>query len=260
MKKILSRVLIVVVLLLVLVVAGVFLMLNTLVKKGFETVGPQLTKVEMRLGSAKISPLSGQGHLSDLFMGNPEGYKTDFAINVGDIRVRVQLGSVLSDTVVIEEVTIRAPEVTLEGGVKNNNLTKILENVEAATGAGSAKDTPDKSAAGGKKFIIKELVVEEGKIHVSPTLLGGTKTIPMPPIRMQNVGSDTGGVAIAKVTQDLLSRMVSGVAGAVTDALANAGKAVQDLGKETAGTVKDAAGQVKDAASGLKGLFQRDKK
>src|SRR5437764_8512643 len=100
MKKLIIRIAAVVLILLVIALAVVFFSLNSIVKKGVETVGPKLTKVEVRLGSAKLSPLSGNGRLSDLFVGNPEGYKTPSAMKLGDIKVAVEPGSILSDTLV----------------------------------------------------------------------------------------------------------------------------------------------------------------
>src|SRR5262245_36239020 len=99
MKKTLIRVAIVLVVLLVVAVVVVFASLNSIVKKGVETVGPQLTKVEIRLGGVKLSPFSGSGQLSQLFVGNPAGYKTESAMKVGDVKVSVDVGSLLSDTI-----------------------------------------------------------------------------------------------------------------------------------------------------------------
>src|SRR2546422_1862994 len=91
MKKLIIRIAIAVVGLVVLALVVVFFSLNSIVKKGVETVGPRLTKVDVRLGSAKLSPLSGNGQLTELFVGNPEGYKTPSAIKVGDVKVGVQV-------------------------------------------------------------------------------------------------------------------------------------------------------------------------
>src|SRR5260370_30070876 len=101
MKKILVRIVIGFAVLLVLALAVVFFSLNSIVKKGVETVGPQLTKVEVKLGSAEISPFSGSGRLSKLFVGNPEGYKTTSAFQMGSIKVAVKIGSVMSDVIVV---------------------------------------------------------------------------------------------------------------------------------------------------------------
>src|SRR5580693_312377 len=99
MKKIILRIAIVIVVLVLVFLTVVFLKLNTIVKKGVETVGPALTKVEVRLDAADISPFSGSGKLSGLFVGNPEGYKTPSAIQVGSIKLSVKVGSVLSDII-----------------------------------------------------------------------------------------------------------------------------------------------------------------
>ena len=102
MKKWVLRIVVVCVVLVIVALAMVFFNLNSIVKKGVETVGPQLTKVEVRLNSATLSPMNGNGELNQLFVGNPEGYKTESAIKVGNIKVAVKLRSVLSDTIVVD--------------------------------------------------------------------------------------------------------------------------------------------------------------
>ena len=56
--------------------------LNGIVKKGVETAGPMITKVDVKLDGANISIFSGSADLKGLFVGNPPGYTTDSAIKV----------------------------------------------------------------------------------------------------------------------------------------------------------------------------------
>src|SRR6188768_4074490 len=112
MKKWIFRIIGVVVILLIIALVLVFINLNSVVKKGVETVGPRLTKVDVRLDAAKLSPLNGNGELSGLFVGNPEGYKTPSAIQVGNVKVALKLSSALSDTIEVDEINIQAPEIT----------------------------------------------------------------------------------------------------------------------------------------------------
>src|SRR5215813_4780921 len=105
MKKWIFRIAIILVLVMVAVVGLLFANLNSLVKGGVEKVGPQITKTELRLAKANISPLSGSGQLTGLLVGNPEGYKTESAIKVGDVKVVLKVSSVTSDTVQIESVS-----------------------------------------------------------------------------------------------------------------------------------------------------------
>src|SRR6516225_6609124 len=97
MKKILLVAALVAVVLVVvgLIITAVFL--DGIVKKGVETVGPQIVKVPITLQSVHIGLLTGSADVKGLVIGNPEGYKTPNAISVGTADVGVNPLSVLSD-------------------------------------------------------------------------------------------------------------------------------------------------------------------
>src|SRR6266702_4272761 len=136
MKKLIVRLLIAGLVLVVLGVLAVSLFLDAGVKRGIETVGPMLTKVEVKLDSVSLSLLSGSGKVKGMVLGNPEGFKTPSAIQVGNASLALQPSSVFSDKVVIKSVNVHAPEITFETDLKGNNLSKIVANIQAATGGG----------------------------------------------------------------------------------------------------------------------------
>ncbi len=248
MKKWIFRIAVVGVLLVAVALALVFFNLNSIVKKGVETVGPQLTKTDVRLGSATLSPMNGNGELNKLFVGNPEGYKTPAAIEVGNVKVEVKLRSVMSDTIVIDSVNIQAPEITFEGGLTGNNLMTILKNLEGAPE--DVKPTPKGKPAseGGKKFFVKDVVINGGKIHVSISGLGGKAvTVPLPPIHLTNIGSENNGVTAAQLCKEILKPLI---ASALKSGMAATGDNLKDLGKGAA----EKAGQT---VEGIKGLFKK---
>lgn len=249
MKKWVFRIVGVVILLVVIALAFVFVNLNSIVKKGVETVGPQLTKVDVRLGSATLSPMNGNGELNKLFVGNPEGYKTPSAIGVGNVKVAVKLRSILSDTIVVEEVNIQAPEITFEGGLTGNNLSQILKNLEGSPD--DVKPTPEGKPAseGGKKFFVKDVVIDGGKINVNITGFGEAKafTIPLPPIHLTNIGSENNGVTAAQLCKEILKPLIASATKAAIEAVAKSGGNLKNLNSEDAGK----------AVEGLKGLFKK---
>lgn len=250
MKKIIIRIALVIVVLLIVAVVGVFLCLNSIVKKGVETVGPQLTKVKITLGGVSISPLSGSGQLSELFVGNPEGFKTDSAIKVGDMKIAVDVASALSDTITVNSIKIQNPEITFEGGLGGNNISKILDNVTAATGSNAKPaDKPEATAKkDGKKFIVKDILVEGAKLHVSLTGLGGQEmTLPLPPLHLQNIGSPGKGVSAGELVTQILTPLLSSVTDAVKSGISNIGN----------GATKEASQKVNKVADGIKGLFKK---
>src|ERR1051325_2746032 len=116
MKKLIIRGVVVVLVLLLAALGVSIYFLGSIVKKGVETVGPQITRTEIRLDGATLSLLSGSGKLKGLFVGNPQGFKTESAIKVGSVGVGVAPGSVFSEKVHVKEVNILAPEITFEGG------------------------------------------------------------------------------------------------------------------------------------------------
>jgi hypothetical protein len=253
-KKLFIKIIIGLVVLLIAVVLVVFLSLNTIVKKSVETIGPQLTKVEIKLGRANISPLSGSGQLTKLFVGNPEGYKTPSAIQVGDIKVKVNIASVLSDTIKIESINIQSPEIAFEGGLRGSNIGKLLDNLNSGSGGGGEKPATEAAKPSGKsdkKFFVRDVVVEGGKIHLSATGLGGEElTVPLPPIHLQNIGSEKQGVTAAELARQILRPMLAGVTKAVADGVTDLGKGVGAVGQEAGKNVEKITG-------GLKGLFKK---
>jgi len=223
------------VVLLVIAVVVVFFSLNSIVKKGVETVGPEITKVTVTLGAADISPLSGSGKLTKLFVGNPDGYKTPSAMEFGSIKVGVKIGSVLSDTIVVNEINIQGPEITLEGTLSGNNLSKILDNLNSSS---PPDDSKSKTAApadkkAGKKIVIKDFVLENGKINLSVSSFMGGKsmTIPLPTLHLQNIGEQGNGVTAAQAMQQIMKPLLASVVKSAEEAIASGVKGLQDIGK-----------------------------
>src|SRR5262249_32639861 len=127
----------------------VFTGLGAAIKAVVENVGSKATGTSVVLKSADVSITSGEGRLSGLVVGNPKGYGTPSAFELGDIKVTIDTSTVTSDTVVIKEVVIEAPNVTYEVGPGGNNVGVIQNNVDAFSksfGGGG-----DSASSGGKE-------------------------------------------------------------------------------------------------------------
>jgi hypothetical protein len=243
MKKIIIRLGFVVVLLLVVALAAVFFSLNSIVKKGVEAVGPPMTKTDVRLGAAALSPFSGAGKLSDLFVGNPDGYtNTGFAMQMGSVAIAVKIGSVLSDTVVVDSIDIEQPEICLEGTLSGNNLKQILNNLDSASADQKAQtNAPAPGQKTAKKFIVKDLVLNGAKVRVDVSALGRSldKTVSIPNIHLQNIGTGDGGVSVAELCRQLLQPITEAAIKTAGDELASS--SLEKLDKGGAGDLKNAA-------------------
>jgi uncharacterized protein involved in outer membrane biogenesis len=254
MKKLLVRFLIAFLVLVVLGVIAIGLFLDTAVKRGVETVGPMLTKVEVKLDSVSLSLLSGSGKLKGLFVGNPSGYKSPSAIQVGTASLALRPSSILSPKIVIRSINVRAPEITFETDLKGNNLSKILANLESAAGGGNSTNTVADSKAA-RKLQVDDFLITGGKIHVSVTVLGGqSATVPLPEIHLTALGQGPDGITVAELTKVVLEAIEK-------EALQASTSAIADLSKEAAGLTKGlgtgATGAVDKVTNGLGGLLKK---
>src|SRR5215475_6002403 len=133
MKKILVSLCIALVVLIVVAALAVHFFLDGAVKSGVESVGSKMTKVDVKLDGVHISLLSGSGKITGLVVGNPEGYKSPHAISVGTAALALKPGSLLGDKLVINSINVESPEITFEGGLRNDNLKKISDNLNETT-------------------------------------------------------------------------------------------------------------------------------
>ena len=195
------------------VIIGVFvfaLMLDGIVKEGVQTVGPKITKVSVDLKAVHIGLLTGSAKVEGLVIGNPEGYKAPNAISVGTAEIGVNPLSILSDKIVVRTIHVISPEITFEGGLSGNNLSKIVDNLEAFS-QGSAKSgtkggTPPAASQSGKKIQVDDFLVTGAKVHVRLTDLGGKEmTLSLPNIELKNLGQGTAGLTPADLTAAVFS-------------------------------------------------------
>ena len=256
MKKLVIRIVIALLVLIVLAVVAVRLFLDGAIRRGVETVGPMVTKVDVKLAGVSLSLLSGSGKIKGLVVGNPEGFKTPSAIQVGNASLAVQPGSIFSDKVVIRSINVQAPEITFETDLKANNLSKIMANVDETTG-GNAPAKPNDSAQkkASKKLQVDDFLISGGKIHVSVTALGGqSMTVPLPEIHLSGLGQGPDGITAAELTKKVLQAIEKESVQAASGAVADLSKQAANLAK---GLGTNATGSVDRVTKGIGGLFKK---
>ncbi len=221
----------------VLIVAGVialYFSLNSIIRSAVETYGPQATKSEVRLGGVNVSPLSGNAQLSDLFVGNPKGFKTPSAFKLGGIHVALEVSSLMSDKVVIYDIIITSPEITYELGPGGSNLKALQKNVEEFTGGGGGKDAGAGQPKGdGKKVTIDRLRVQNAKLIVRAG--DQVTTVELSDIEIRDIGKGGQGTPFALVVERVL-REVNRRAGRAAANVDWKGEAEKALKKETEGS------------------------
>jgi uncharacterized protein involved in outer membrane biogenesis len=246
MKKVL---LIIGAVILVLIVA-VMLSLGQIIKAGINTAGPKLAGVPVHLDGAVVNPLTGMVRIKGLVVGNPEGFNTPSAMELGDFKLKIKMSSLFTDTIVIDQILIDAPQITYEKSLRSSNLSALQANLapkEAAAPKAEAAPIPEKKKGAAKKVIIDDFQLNGAKVNVTITALGGKKfTLPLPDIQMKNIGRNTGGTNPAQVISDVFTA----ISKAVVDVVASGGAMAGDALKDATGVATDAAKGATDAAKG----------
>ncbi len=253
--KICTALIVLLVLLVVLLVCAE-LFLGHLVKFGVTKYGSELTGCDIQVEHIQVSPLRGKVVLRNLDVGNPEGYKTEKAIHLGEVQVSFSPLSLLKKQIVVHDVLVANPEITYEMGMPSN-IGKIVENlqgeppkveevaevpkempaeipketpaeapkpeppVEQAEAASVAVEEEEAEAPSGKSLLIEHVQITDGKIHLSATVLGGKALpVPLPTIHLHDIGKEKETSAMDAVSE-VLKKVLSSVTEAVVDSATN---------------------------------------
>jgi hypothetical protein len=214
--------------------------MGSIVKTGVNRFGPQITQTKVELQGASVSPLSGQGTLSGLSVGNPQGWSSGDAFRLGKVHLSMEPSSVFKDFIQIDELVIEQPEFLYETRLVASNVGDLLKNIEQSIGR---KESQVKTKEGQPvKMVIRKLVLQDGRV----TLGVGTAamTLPMPPVNMTDIGVAENGITPEQVAFAVMRHVTSTIVGVAAGALAESG---------LSGGANEAAKQVGEALKGILG-------
>ncbi len=238
--------------------------LGPLIKKAVNTYGPEITQTQVRLGDAGVSLFSGEAKLSDFQLGNPKGFNTSEAMKVGSIYVNVDEKSLTGNPIVIDKIEIVAPEITYERSGRDDNFNALLRNVKQRTGGGqsggkASKPAETEASGGGKKLLIRSVVIKDGRINMTAKVLAGkTVSAELPYIELKDVGGQKEGVTPAKAMNLILAELYSQMQSPDVTSVLNKGLAelgVTVKGLSVKGLDDKSKKQVKDLTDKVKGIL-----
>jgi len=208
-----------IVLALILAIAGtaiyVLTNLNSIVKAAIEKYGSQATKTDVRVSSVKIRLRNGEGAVLGLKVANPPGFSFPSIITLDDIAVQIEVKSVASTPIVIDNILISGPEVFYE--MKENGTANVDVIKKNLTSSGSpSEEQPQKSSKGKEiKLTVRKLVFEKGKVHVRIAKLGDKPyTVELPRLELTDIGRH-GGASPAEIARIMATALAEETAKAV---------------------------------------------
>ncbi len=234
------------------------LYLGPLAKRLAESIGPSVLGAPVSVGHAHLSLLTGKLRLSDVSVGNPEGFETERAFGLGRLEADVNMATILSRVIVVRRLWINDPEVTLETGPSGSNIGRIMERLEKppASEKDQERTRKDRKAkATDRKVVVDDLRVEGARVRVSfRGMKGQAMTIPAPSIHLTGVGRDRGGASpreivamiLGEITQSVaaLGRGLGRIVGSGADAVASGAKVAGQTAAQGLGQAAEAVGSL----------------
>jgi len=176
---------------LILAVALVVTRLDSIITKAINTYGPGMTGTEIRIDDVRVSFLSGEATVTNFVLGNPKGYRSAHAAKAASISVDLEIGSLLTDTIVVKRIEVVQPDIIYEKRGGTDNFKTISRNAEQKakeTGLAGGQNGREKP---GKKLLIREFILKGGRVTLyTPDLPSGAASATIPDMHLRNVGGD----------------------------------------------------------------------
>ncbi len=180
--------------------------IDRIVKHAVETLGPDVTGTTVTLGSADISVWSGEGSLTGLKISNPDGFDSAYAFRLGRIDVDIDIESLTSDVIIIDEITVDGASLIVEQkGLDKNNLQAILGNINSYSRPDAAAGSSEPSE---RRFIVREFTFSNGILSVVSDAVAINEEVEIPNVVVTGVGEKTSGATIAEVSQQLFQPVI----------------------------------------------------
>ncbi len=192
--------------------------IDYLVRAAIEKYGSQATKTAVRVSSVGIKLSSGEASISGLTVANPSGFSSPYVFRLGKISTKINARTVASKRIIIDNIIVSAPQVTYEMNKSGaSNINALKKNIQQST-PGTAKKA-EKKKGEERKFVIRKLVIEEGRIDVHIAAVGDKPgTLKMGRIELTDIGKGTGATP-----KQIAEQVVTAIVEEVSISVAKAG-------------------------------------
>ncbi|MFA6291640.1 MAG: AsmA family protein [Victivallales bacterium] len=228
-KKRLKKILMVSFVSVLVLITLAYLFLGFIVKNAVETVVPKITGTPVKMESFSFSAVTGKVKIKNFVIGNPDGFKTEHAFMLGSLAIDIEMGTLLSKKIVIDEIRIEGTQIVYEQGLTTSNLGELRSNIDKFVKKDKKEEKAEaqQKTGGGKKIQINNFYFNNASVSLSAVLLQGQKaTMPIPDIHLKDMGKEEKGASIGEVADEIFTAIyasIGKVAGSGTEVLKGIG-------------------------------------
>jgi hypothetical protein len=196
--------------------AGVFFFIHmdSYAKTAIEKFGSAIMGTRLTVGKVEISPTSGEGNVTNLVISNPAGFQTPHAFYMENTHVVVDVKSIPTDVMIIDEVVLDSPEIIYEVNATGNNYAVLRSNVNNYLS--KPENAMEDGIIASKQIIVKDFYLRNGKVKViAPMLQNQSFMVSLPTIHLSELGRDQGKGNLPKIMQQVMTVVTNSVVSAV---------------------------------------------
>ncbi len=164
---------------------------DSTVKSHIESTTSEMLDTAVNVDDVAISILDGTGTIEDITIHNPEGFSDNPAAKLQQIVMKIDLYSLLSDTIMVEQIHIQKPDLYYEQKVTGSNLDALTDKLEGASSSGTS-------------VIVDHLLVKNGRVTLISEM-GDEKTVKgnFSKIEIQGIGR-SGNNTLEQTIKEIL--------------------------------------------------------
>ena len=207
---------------------------------------PGYTGTDFSIDRFRFNPYSGVLGINGAKLSNPDGFGKAEAFSFVSFSAKVDVGSLISDTVLVKEIVVEDAFASYYSHDGKNNFDVIFGNVEKAMGSKEGK-TGEKGTGNKRNSAKKKVIIE--RLRITGTKVKMMKSDMMPPfalpaIELTDVGKKSGGATLEEAWTQIVN--------SVMQSMSSAGDGIGALGILFGDGAKDLAGILNGGASGKK--------
>lgn len=174
------------------------LTVDSIVKSGIEDIGSEMTGTSVTVQSVSISPFSGKGTIRGFHVANPEDYEQEFLFKIEELSISLDIRSLFSDEIVVNEIIVLQPELYVEQKLPENNLATVMNSINSV----EANQTTQ------KEMVIEHFLMEEGSAELY-TEVGGERTgrVELSSVEIHDLGRGGGQNAVENIIKEIAERI-----------------------------------------------------
>jgi hypothetical protein len=200
---------------LVIAIVGVVLFLGRVdryVAGEIEEYGGAATGTQVSVGGVDIAVTKGRGEIDRLTIANPQGFGTDYAVRLDNIRLAVALGSLTGKVPVVNEAVVDGAHFNIEQRGEATNLTTIQRNMKQTEPPATTRSEEE------GRIRIDRFRLKNASVTLTSDLLDKPETFELKDIVVQDIGRD-GGATYGEATEAVLTPILAAARSAAQDRL-----------------------------------------